>query len=233
MLASDIYSVGVMLYQMLTGMLPYFSPNPAQIERLVAQGRCTPPKLRNNQIPREVSDIVMKAMAPELTDRYQRASELLEDLATAAEIDHKATAMEDIRRRLGPARPPSAASAGTAASRSTPARTAAPSAGRSSSRRRQAELAGRLVGRPYPAAPGGGGSAAREGARFGDGSHPRPDCLHLRSELGVLGTPQTRNAGPVNLKVSDTSAPSVDTRDPAARIAGYGFSSLGLHLDER
>ena len=99
-LASDIYSVGVMLYQMLTGMLPYFSPNPAQIERLVAQGRCTPPKLRNSQIPREVSDIVMKALAPEVSDRYQRASELLDDLATAAEIDHNATEMEDIRRRL-------------------------------------------------------------------------------------------------------------------------------------
>ena len=72
-LASDIYSVGVILYQMLTGTLPYFSPNPAQIERLVAQGRCTPPKIRNTQIPREISDIVMKALAPELGDRYQRA----------------------------------------------------------------------------------------------------------------------------------------------------------------
>ena len=99
-LASDIYSVGVIFYQMLTGTLPYFSPNPAQIERMVAQGRCTPPKLRNSQVPREISDIVMKAISAELGGRYQRASELLEDLATAGDIDHKATELEDIRKRL-------------------------------------------------------------------------------------------------------------------------------------
>ena len=99
-LASDIYSVGVIFYQMLTGTLPYFSPNPAQIERMVALGRCTPPKLRNTQIPREISDIIMKAIAAEVPERYQRASELLEDLATAADIDHKATELDDIRKRL-------------------------------------------------------------------------------------------------------------------------------------
>ena len=42
----------------------------------------------------------MKALAPELSDRYQHASELLDDLSTAGEIDHTASEMEDIRRRL-------------------------------------------------------------------------------------------------------------------------------------
>ena len=42
----------------------------------------------------------MKALAREVGERYQRAGELLEDLATAAEIDHTATEMEDIRKRL-------------------------------------------------------------------------------------------------------------------------------------
>jgi eukaryotic-like serine/threonine-protein kinase len=99
-LASDIYSVGVIVYQMLTGTLPYFSPNPAQIERMVAQGRCTPPRIRNAHVPREISDIVMKAIASDLGERYQRANELLEDLATALDIDHKETELDDIRKRL-------------------------------------------------------------------------------------------------------------------------------------
>jgi hypothetical protein len=42
----------------------------------------------------------MKAIATELSERYPRAGELLEDLATATDIDHTATELEDIRKRL-------------------------------------------------------------------------------------------------------------------------------------
>jgi serine/threonine-protein kinase len=81
--ASDVYSVGVTMYQMLTGELPYDTPAPADIERLMRGGVVIAPRVRNSRIPRAISDIVMRALAPELTVRYQRASELLEDVLAA------------------------------------------------------------------------------------------------------------------------------------------------------
>jgi hypothetical protein len=40
----------------------------------------SPPRLKNSSIPKAISDIVMRAMAPDVATRYQRASELLDDL---------------------------------------------------------------------------------------------------------------------------------------------------------
>ena len=81
--ASDIYSLGVTMYQMLTGDLPYDSPGPKDIERLSRGELTTPPRERNPKIPKGISDIVMKAMAPDVAARYQRASELLEAVLAA------------------------------------------------------------------------------------------------------------------------------------------------------
>ena len=81
--ASDIYSLGVTMYQMLTGTLPYATPSPADLDRLMAGDLVVPPRLRNTKIPKALSDIVMKAMAPVIHDRYQRAHELLDDVLAA------------------------------------------------------------------------------------------------------------------------------------------------------
>ena len=78
--ASDLYSVGVTIYQMLTGVLPYDTPAPADLEKLRRGELVRPPRLLNNAIPGPLNAIVMKALAPEVTDRYQRAGELLADL---------------------------------------------------------------------------------------------------------------------------------------------------------
>jgi len=83
--ASDVYSVGVTMYQMLTGTLPYDTPAPADIERLMRGELVTAPRLRNSRIPKAINDIIMKALHPDLTVRYQRASDLLDDVLAARE----------------------------------------------------------------------------------------------------------------------------------------------------
>jgi serine/threonine-protein kinase len=81
--ASDLYSLGVTMYQMLTGSLPYDTPAPADLDKLMSGELVSPPRVRNPGIPKAMSDIVMKAMAPETAARYQRASDLLEDVLAA------------------------------------------------------------------------------------------------------------------------------------------------------
>jgi serine/threonine protein kinase len=81
--ASDVYSVGVTMYQMLTGELPYNTPAPSDIEKLMRGELVTAPRVRNSKIPKTINDIIMRALAPDLTQRYQRAADLLEDLLPA------------------------------------------------------------------------------------------------------------------------------------------------------
>ena len=83
--ASDVYSVGVTMYQMLTGELPYNTPAPADIEKLMRGELVTAPRVKNGRISKAINDIVMRALAPDLTVRYQRASDLLDDLLAARE----------------------------------------------------------------------------------------------------------------------------------------------------
>ena len=86
--ASDIYSLGVTMYQMLTGVLPYDAPAPSDLDKLMSGELVSPPRLKNPAIPKAISDIVMRAMAPEVTARYQRAPELLADVLAARSAAH-------------------------------------------------------------------------------------------------------------------------------------------------
>src|SRR5260221_1125236 len=81
--ASDSYSLGVTMYQMLTGVLPYETPAPSDLDKLMSGELVSPPRLKNAAVPKAISDIVMKALAPDTTARYQRASDLLDDVLAA------------------------------------------------------------------------------------------------------------------------------------------------------
>lgn len=102
--ASDIYSVGVTMYQMLTGMLPYETPSPADLERLMRGELVEEPRARNAAVPAPINDIVMKALAPDVSKRYQRANELLEAILGARkQVRRTPAAVGDMRAPRGDA----------------------------------------------------------------------------------------------------------------------------------
>ena len=83
--ASDLYSLGVTMYEMLTGGLPYEAPAPSELEKLRRGELVNPPRTRNPSISKTLNDIVMKTLSPSLPTRYQHAINLLQDLQSCRE----------------------------------------------------------------------------------------------------------------------------------------------------
>lgn len=77
---SDIYSLGVMMYEMLTGGLPFTGNTLGEIAVQHMNAKPVPPHEKNPEIPLELERITLKAMNAELSERYQSANALLSDL---------------------------------------------------------------------------------------------------------------------------------------------------------
>lgn len=77
---SDIYSLGVMMYEMLTGGLPFTGNTLGEIAVQHMNAKPVPPHEKNPEIPLELERITLKAMNAELSERYQSANALLADL---------------------------------------------------------------------------------------------------------------------------------------------------------
>ena len=83
---SDIFSVGTVFYEALTGERPFEAQDTAALTYQIINVEPVPPVVHNTKIPAPVSNIVTKAMAKDRTQRYQTPAEMLQDLTMAKEI---------------------------------------------------------------------------------------------------------------------------------------------------
>ncbi|CAM2815513.1 Stk1 family PASTA domain-containing Ser/Thr kinase [Paenibacillus sediminis] len=79
---SDLYSLGIVLYQMLTARLPFLGESPISVALKHLQEQFEEPRAVNPLIPQSVENIILKSMRKNPNERYQSAKEMLLDLDT-------------------------------------------------------------------------------------------------------------------------------------------------------
>ena len=80
---SDIYSLGVVMYEMITGRVPFDSDTAVSVALKHMQEDPIEPIILKPSIPKSVNDIIMKAMKKDPEERYQNATEIYRDLETS------------------------------------------------------------------------------------------------------------------------------------------------------
>lgn len=92
---SDIYSLGIVMYEMLTGRLPYVGNSDTEVAVMHMNTQAAPPRAILPEIPEELERICLKAMDSDIDARYQTAGELLDDLEAFRKQSLAAQVLED------------------------------------------------------------------------------------------------------------------------------------------
>jgi len=116
---SDLYSVGVVLYELLTGVVPFSGDTPVEIAMKHLSSAPEPPSAKRAEIPRELDLVVLRALAKDPADRYPSAEEMDADLARVARGVAVSPATEEAATAIIARPPPTAVTEITARPRET------------------------------------------------------------------------------------------------------------------
>jgi serine/threonine protein kinase len=94
---SDIFSIGVILYELLTGELPFGNPQTMSGLRKRMWAQAFPPRAIRKEIPRWLQEIVLRCLEPRAADRYQSAARLRQVLR-----DHESVTLTERADRVDP-----------------------------------------------------------------------------------------------------------------------------------
>ena len=97
---SDLYSLGVVMYEMVTGKVPFDSDTPVSVALKHMQEEPIEPIKINPSLPKSVNDIIMKAMKKDKDQRYASATEMLKDLEQALKTPDESFVNDDTTKTI-------------------------------------------------------------------------------------------------------------------------------------